>query len=56
MITALLDQATETLADTWAETPGGKELLADSRNLLFDLCTKDRFVDFLTVPAYELLP
>ncbi len=56
MITALLDQAAETLADTWAETPGGKELLADSRNLLFDLCTKDRFADFLTVPAYELLP
>ena len=56
MITALLDQATETLADTWADTPGGKELLADARNLLFDLCTKDRFADFLTVPAYELLP
>ena len=56
MITAILDRATETLADSWAERPGGKELLADSRNLLFDLCTTDRFYDFLTVPAYELLP
>ena len=56
LITALLDQATETLADTWAERPGGKELLADARNLLYDLCTKDRFADFLTVPAYALLP
>jgi malate synthase len=56
MITAILDESTETLADTWADLPHGKELLADSRNLLYDLCTTDRFSDFLTVPAYELLP
>jgi len=56
MITAILDRATETLADTWSEVPGGRELLANSRNLLFDLFTKDSFADFLTVPAYELLP
>ncbi len=56
MIIRLLDAATERLADTWAETPGGREYLADARNLLFDLCTGNRFVDFLTLPAYELLP
>ena len=56
MITRLLDAATERLADTWADTPGGREYLADARNLLFDLCTGNRFVDFLTLPAYELLP
>ena len=56
MIVGMLDEATETLADTWAEAPAGEELLADARNLLFDLCTKERFVDFLTVPAYDLLP
>ena len=56
MIVWLLDEATELLADTWSERPGGRELLADARNLMFDLCTKDRFVDFLTIPAYELLP
>ena len=56
MIVWLLDEATEILADTWSERPGGRELLADARNLMFDLCTKDRFVDFLTIPAYELLP
>jgi malate synthase len=56
MIVRLLDAATERLADTWAETPGGRQYLADARNLLFDLCTGNRFVDFLTLPAYELLP
>jgi malate synthase len=56
MITGILDEATETLADTWADGPGGKELLAGSRNLLYDLCTKNGFSDFLTVPAYDLLP
>ncbi len=56
MITMLLDAATERLADEWSELPGGRELLANARNLLFDLCTEDRFVDFLTLPAYELLP
>ena len=56
LIIDVLDASTETLADTWAELPGGKELLADARNLLYDLCTTDRFTDFLTVPAYELLP
>ena len=56
MIIRLLDAATERLADTWAETPGGREYLADARNLLFDLCTGNRFADFLTLTAYELLP
>jgi malate synthase len=56
MIIRLLDAATERLADTWADTPGGREYLADARNLMFDLCTGNRFVDFLTLPAYELLP
>ncbi len=56
MITRLLDSATERLSDTWAETPGGREYLADARNLLFDLCTGNRFADFLTLPAYDLLP
>ena len=56
MIVRLLDAATERFADTWAETPGGRQYLADARNLLFDLCTGNRFVDFLTLPAYELLP
>ena len=41
MIVRLLDAATERLADTWADTPGGRELLADARNLLFDLCTEE---------------
>ncbi|MET0964932.1 MAG: malate synthase A [Nakamurella sp.] len=56
LIVAILDGATERLADSWAQTPHGPELLADSRNLLYDLCTDDHFVDFLTLPAYELLP
>ena len=56
MITRRLDLATESLADTWADTPGGREHLAAARNLLFDLCTGNRFDDFLTLPAYELLP
>ncbi|MGS0683747.1 malate synthase A [Nakamurella sp. GG22] len=56
LITMLLDSATERLADTWSEQPHGRELLADGRNLIYDLCTDDAFVDFLTVPAYELLP
>ena len=55
-ITALLDAATERLADTWSDQPGGRELLANARNLLYDLCTGDEFVDFLTLPAYDLLP
>ncbi len=56
LITLLLDTATERLADTWSEQPHGRELLADGRNLIYDLCTQDSFVDFLTVPAYALLP
>ena len=56
MIIRLLDAATERLADTWADIPGGREYLADARNLLFDLCTGNRFVDFLILHAYELLP
>ena len=56
MITAILDAATERLAEDWSERPGGRELLANARNLLYDLCTQDTFVDFLTLPAYDLLP
>ena len=37
-----------------AETPHGRELLADGRNLLYDLCTEDHFVDFLTRTAAEI--
>ena len=55
-ITALLDRGDRDPCGHWAEVPGGKELLADSRNLLYDLCTTDRFTDFLTLPAYDLLP
>ena len=51
-----LDEATERLADVWAERPGGRELLAGARNLLYDATTALRFTDFITVPAYELMP
>jgi len=53
LITQLLDEATETLSTRWADS---LEHLADARNLLHDLCTNDSFVDFLTLPAYELVP
>jgi hypothetical protein len=56
MIVWLLDEALEALAERWCDTPGGKELLADGRNLLYDLTTMNRFEDFLTIPAYELIP
>jgi len=55
LITDILDAATEKLADDWCGVPGGRELLAQARNLLFELCTDRLFTDFLTVPAYELL-
>lgn len=55
LVTDILDTATEKLADAWCAVPGGRELLAQARNLLFDLCTEQLFVDFLTLPAYELI-
>ncbi len=56
LITQIADEATETLAQVWAEVPHGRNLLADARNLLVDLTTQKRYVDFLTIRAYELLP
>lgn len=56
LITEIVDAATEDLADTWAEVPHGRQLLADARNLLVDLTTQKRYVEFLTLPAYELIP
>jgi malate synthase len=51
-----LDAATERLADRWAERPGGRELLAGARNLLFDAISAVRFTGFISVPAYESMP
>ena len=56
LITQIADSATEALADAWAEVPHGRNLLADSRNLLVDLTTQTSYEDFLTVRAYELIP
>lgn len=56
LIVTELDEATERLADSWAERPGGRELLAGARNLLYDGITALRFTDFITVPAYGLMP
>jgi malate synthase len=56
LITQIVDEATETLADAWAEVPHGRNLLADARNLLVDLTTQRNYVDFLTTRAYELIP
>ncbi|WP_395727700.1 hypothetical protein [Nakamurella sp.] len=56
LVVAELDEATERLADRWAERPGGRELLAGARNLLYDASTALRFTDFIAVPAYELMP
>jgi malate synthase len=56
LVVSELDEATERLADAWAERPGGRELLAGARNLLYDATTALRFTDFITVPAYELMP
>jgi len=56
LVVTELDEATERLADVWAERPGGRELLAGARNLLYDAVTSLRFTDFITVPAYELMP
>ena len=56
LVVSALDEATERLADRWAEGPGGRELLAGARNLLYDTTTALRFTDFITVPAYELMP
>jgi len=53
LITQLLDESTEKLSTRW---PHSLENLAAARNLLDDLCTNDSFVDFLTLPAYELVP
>lgn len=56
LVVAELDEATERLADAWADRPGGRELLAGARNLIYDAVTALRFTDFITVPAYELMP
>lgn len=56
LVVAELDEATERLADVWAERPGGRELLAGARNLIYDAVTALRFTDFISVPAYELMP
>ncbi|WP_170315580.1 malate synthase A [Nakamurella deserti] len=55
LVTEVLDAATEQLSAAWTAVPGGLELLAQARNLMFDLCNDDSFIDFLTLPAYELL-
>ncbi len=55
LVTDLLDEVTGQLADAWTGVPGGLDLLAQARNLMFDLCTDAGFIDFLTLPAYELL-
>ncbi len=56
LVVAELDEATERLADRWAERPVGRELLAGARNLLYDAVTALRFTDFISVPAYESMP
>jgi len=56
LVVTELDEATERLADGWADRPGGRELLAGARNLIYDATTALRFTDFITVPAYELMP
>lgn len=56
LVVVELDEATERLADVWAERPGGRELLAGARNLIYDASTALRFTDFVSVPAYALLP
>jgi malate synthase len=55
LVTELLDGVTEKLSTAWSAVPGGLEHLADARNLMYELCTSDHFIDFLTLPAYELI-
>ncbi len=55
LVTEILDDTTEQLSGAWAAVPTGLDLLAAARNLMLDLCTSDQFIDFLTVPAYELI-
>ena len=55
LVTELIDEAAQQLSTAFADMPGGLERLAQARNLLDDLCTDDSFVDFLTLPAYELV-
>ena len=55
LISEILDAATEQLSHLWSTVPGGLEQLARASNLMYDLCTNDHFVDFLTLPAYELV-
>ena len=38
------------------DRPGGRELLAGARNLIYDATTALRFTDFISVPAYESMP
>ncbi|WP_420123563.1 hypothetical protein [Nakamurella sp.] len=56
LVVSELDEATERLADGWADRPGGRELLAGARNLVYDATTALRFTDFISVPAYESMP
>jgi len=56
LITEIVDAATEALADTWADVPHGRNLLAQARNLLIDLTTENGYQDFLTLQAYEQIP
>lgn len=56
LVVSELDEATERLAEVWAERPGGRELLAGARNLIYDASTALRFTDFISVSAYESMP
>ena len=57
LIIGLLDQATETLADTLGRDSRAERNCWPTPGTCCSTCArKDRFVDFLTLPAYELLP
>ena len=56
LITAVTDEATESLADIWAGPPNCRNLLAAARDLLVELSTADEYADYLTSRAYELIP
>ncbi len=50
LVVSELDEATERLADVWADRPGGRELLAGARNLIYDATTALRFTDSSPCP------
>ena len=56
LIIDITDEAAEALAEIWVGVPGGRNLLAQARNLLVELTTEDDYADFLTTGAYALLP